>query len=217
VRCESRAKSCIAEAAETKKPAGERDTGKANRGCRTEDVVSDDELAHRVREGDDDAWNTLVERYHVSVFRACWRSTGNMADADELAQDVWTRMWENRNTIRDGGFISRIFAITRNLCIDESRKAKHRSEKAAELGDAEAGEVVDVAHISVPDTADLRVFAEELLAVLPEQERRILLMLFVEGMTLQEIGAAEGCSHTSIATIRDSATKRILEWLSRGA
>ncbi|MDQ6759596.1 MAG: hypothetical protein M3Z32_06995, partial [Acidobacteriota bacterium] len=163
--CGSRAKSGIAEAAaRTRKAARESATGEANRVSRTEGVVSDDELARRIRRGDDDAWKILVQRYKGPVFGLCWRSAGNTADAEELTQEVWARLWATRKTIRDGGFIARIFQIARHLCIDKARKARHRRGEAAEPEDAVPAEDAHEAYVNVPDEANLRIFAEELLA-----------------------------------------------------
>jgi RNA polymerase sigma factor (sigma-70 family) len=217
VTCGSRARRGIAEAAaKTKTPARENATVEANRVSRTEDVVSDDELARRIRLDDDDAWYILVRRYNSPVFGLCWRSTGRTAVAEELVQEVWFRLWETRETIRDGGFVARIYQIARNLCIDEARKAQHRPEDAAEPGDATATEDASDAYINVPDKVNLKIFVEELLAIVPEKERRVLLKLFAEGMTLTEVGVSEGYTPQGIRAICQRATARIRTHLSRG-
>jgi RNA polymerase sigma-70 factor (ECF subfamily) len=217
VTCGSRAKSDVAEAAaKTKESASKGVTGEANRVSRVGDIVSDDDLARWVRQGDDAAWDVLVKRYNRPVFRVCWRSTGNSAVAEDLTQDVWLRVWKKRESIRDGGFIFWVFDIARKICIDRARKDKIRRETTAEPEDAVAVEDAHGAYINVPDKANLKIFAEELLAILPEKERRVLLKRFVEGMTQQAVAESEGCSDPTIKVICARATARIRAHLSRG-
>src|SRR5215210_8116314 len=94
--------------------------------------TSDAELVRRCRAGDQDAWRELVERFSryvyaiaVQVYRL------PEADAEDVFQEVFTRVYERLGQLRDDGAVRPWIAqLTRRLCLD--RLAAERREQPAE-------------------------------------------------------------------------------------
>src|SRR5262249_56539610 len=91
-----------------------------------EDRVSatdDKSLVERCRQGDDDAWREMVDRFGQKVFSVAYHFTLKREDAEELAQEIFLKIFENLHRY-DGGFplVAWIVSLSRNLCIDRYRR-----------------------------------------------------------------------------------------------
>ncbi len=88
--------------------------------------ASDADLAGRCLNGDDSAWKDLVDRYGPKVFSIAFHLTYDRAEAEELTQDCFLKVWENldRYQPREASLLAWIAALSRNLCIDHYRKRR---------------------------------------------------------------------------------------------
>ncbi len=96
-------------------------------------MLSDAELVRRCRSGDPEAWNALVERFSRYVYAICTQGFHlAAADAEDVYQEVFTRVYTRLETLRDDGAIRPWIAqLTRRLCID-ARSASAREQPTAE-------------------------------------------------------------------------------------
>ena len=94
------------------------------------------QLAERCRKGDSAAWTQLVQSQHRRIYALCYRFTGNQADAEDLAQDVFIKVHRNLASFDadKGSFATWITTLTRNLLVDHFRRT--RMERATESMDA---------------------------------------------------------------------------------
>jgi RNA polymerase sigma factor (sigma-70 family) len=85
--------------------------------------LSDAELVARCRAGDPDAWNELVERFSRYVYAICGQAFRlDDHDAEDVFQDVFARVYEQLDRLRDDEAIRPWIAqLTRRLCIDRLR------------------------------------------------------------------------------------------------
>jgi len=83
-------------------------------------TLSDTELVRRCKSGDDAAWNAFVERFARYVSTICLRGFRLRAeDAEDVFQDVFTRVYTNLHTLRDEGAVRPWIAqLTRRRCLD---------------------------------------------------------------------------------------------------
>jgi RNA polymerase sigma-70 factor (ECF subfamily) len=111
-------------------------------------------LVHLCLGGDEDAWAALVDEYQGLVYGVCRLSGVTDQDADDLAQDVFVKVWMNLSSYdpQRGGLRSWIASITRNLRIDRFRRSQQdrRTDSLDEEWD-ESGSSAPVQQI-----ADLR-------------------------------------------------------------
>ena len=86
-------------------------------------------LIQRCRNGDSNAFASLLEIYKKQLFTYLLRRSGNVETAEDLFQETAIKMWKHIKQYKDKNkFGSWLFAIAHNVSIDEFRKSKVRSE-----------------------------------------------------------------------------------------
>jgi RNA polymerase sigma factor (sigma-70 family) len=85
-------------------------------------LLTDAELVARCREGDQEAWRLLVERYSRYVYAITRTFSLREHDAEDVFQDVFARAYERLDSLRDADSLRPWLAqLTRRLCIDKLR------------------------------------------------------------------------------------------------
>jgi RNA polymerase sigma-70 factor (ECF subfamily) len=173
--------------------------------------LTDAAIMLRVRDGDDAAFNYLIEKYQRPIVHFMFRMVHNQAVAEELAQEVFLRVYRSRASYRaEAKFTTWLYRIATNLGVNHARDHKH--EKAAQnlyldQPDAETGSTPDVADSRSNVEQDL-VRQERLRAIrqhvmaLPERQRNAVLMHKFQEMDYKQIG--------EVLKLSESATKSLL-------
>ena len=89
---------------------------------------TDADLVRQTLSGNTSAYNGLVQRYQRQVYNLAYRMLGNAEDAGDLVQDTFLRAYGALSSFRqDASFLTWLYKIASNLCIDQlrSRKAIH--------------------------------------------------------------------------------------------
>ena len=112
-------------------------------------TLTDSQLVQRCREGDPEAWNELVERFSRYVYAICVQGFRlREQDAEDVFQEVFTRVYSRLNTLRDDSAVRPWIAqLTRRLCLD-TLSASSRVQPSEEVFDptqAQALEDIDEA------------------------------------------------------------------------
>lgn len=83
-------------------------------------------LVDRCLGGDAAAWEEIVRLYHRRIYNVCYRFAGAAEDAEDLAQEVFIKMYRTLNSydVGRGAFMTWVTTITRNLLVDHFRKSK---------------------------------------------------------------------------------------------
>ncbi len=83
-------------------------------------------LVRRCAAGDAVAWEEIVERFNRRIFNICYRFTGSQDDAQDLAQEVFIKIYRTLKTYDTdkGSFMTWVATLTRNLLVDHFRKSK---------------------------------------------------------------------------------------------
>ena len=173
--------------------------------------LSDAELMLRVRDGDDGCYNFLIEKYRNPIIHFMFRMVRNQAIAEELAQEVFLRVYRSRQTYRaEAKFSTWLYRIATNLGVNHARDTKQeRSAQTVYLDepDAETGTTPDVADMT-PSVEQEMVRDERMNAIrqhvmaLPERQRTAVLMHKYQGMDYKDIG--------DVLKLSESATKSLL-------
>jgi RNA polymerase sigma-70 factor (ECF subfamily) len=178
----------------------------------------DASLLRRLRDGDEHAFVTLVERYHSIMLRVALAYVPSLAVAEEVVQDTWLAVlrglarFEERSSLRTWLF---------TILVNRARTTGERETRSVPVADA--GPVVDAARFGPSgawaepperwiEEAENRIDAAKLaellragLGVLPARQREVVLLRDVEGLT-----GAEVCQVLAIS----EANQRVL--LHRG-
>ncbi|MFL5927107.1 MAG: RNA polymerase sigma factor [Gaiellaceae bacterium] len=148
-------------------------------------VASDDQLVARCRAGETPAWNELVERYSRYVFAICTQGFRLQDhDAEDVFQDVFTRVYTNLDRLRDdGAFRPWLGQLTRRSCLDRLRSSA-REAPAEEVEPRDVDETLSL--------LDEALAVHEAMATLPESCRDILDRFFARDESYRVIAEALG-------------------------
>ena len=150
------------------------------------DARSDAELVRAINGGETAAFDNLYYRYRDWVVRLARRFTGHDDDALDVLQDTFGYVFRKFPGFQlTASMTTFLYPVVKNLSIAARRK-RHRHAPAG--GDDTA--LQGVADQSKIDPAQSRPELARVLEALPEGQREVLLMRFVDGMSLQEIAAA---------------------------
>ena len=173
--------------------------------------LDDAQVMLRVRDGDDAAFNYLVERYRRAMISFMFRMVHNAAIAEELAQEVFLRVYRSRaGYAADAKFTTWLYRIATNLGVNYARDNRHERTASTiylDEPDSETGTTPDVADMTQGAEAAMlqrermNAIRQHVLA-LPERQRMAVLMHKYEGMDYKQIG--------DVLKLSESATKSLL-------
>ena len=102
------------------------------------------QIVRRCIDGDSGAWAEMVRTHHQRVYGLCYRFTGNGADAEDLTQDVFLKIYSNLRSFDGarGSLAVWIATMTRNLLVDNFRRTRnHRATGSLDEGWEQAEEL----------------------------------------------------------------------------
>jgi RNA polymerase sigma-70 factor (ECF subfamily) len=162
--------------------------------------LSDEDLMARVAEDDDRAFTELVGRFQGRVTNLISRILNDRNSADDLAQEVFVRVFVHRRNYRRGSkFSTWVFTIAANLAKNEIRRRVRRRNWFS------LDALTEMFHDSVPQLADptegreaglereqLRTEVGKAIATVPEKYRLALVLRDIEGLAYEEISEVLG-------------------------
>ncbi len=148
----------------------------------------------RAREGDADAFRTLVERHSRGVFRLVYRMTGNKQDAEDLVQETFIKAYRSLGGFEERAhFGSWLYRIAVNCFLDWRRRRHVHEELNEEVEPhVESGAVGYAGHRAGSEEMlfrmELKQRVEAGLEELSARERTAFILRHFEGMSIAEIG-----------------------------
>lgn len=161
--------------------------------------------------GDGTAFEQLFSRHLGRVVAFATQFVGSRARAEELAQDVFLRIYRNRSRYEPKArFSTWLFRMVSNACVSEKRRPGFRAKMQAvhAIGEDERPQVeiptASTEH-GVAEREALRK-TQALIAKLPAQQRAALLLARAEGLSYEEVAEALGCSVSAVKSLVHRAT-----------
>jgi len=155
-------------------------------------------LIQAARRGGLDAFNTLVLHYQNGVYSLAYRIMGEPAAAADATQDAFIAAFRRLDTYRGGSFKSWLLRIATNACYDELRRRKRRPIAAFDDlpgGDSDDGPALP-ADAPTPEQVvqqgELNRAIEQCIAALHADQRTVLILSDIEGLSYQEIADSAG-------------------------
>jgi RNA polymerase sigma-70 factor (ECF subfamily) len=178
----------------------------------------DSDLITRAAGGDPTAFQLLVERHRSMVYRVAYQFAGNHHDAEDIAQDVFIKVYRSLDRFRqDAQLTSWLYRIAMNACIDHRR----RQSPAAS---APFGEEAEHKLNNTPEETpgpEQKAYATELGGVLeaevgrlPPGQRIVFVMRHHQGLKLCEIAEALGLAEGTVKRQLHAAVHRLRQALS---
>ena len=178
-------------------------------------------LVREIRAGDGDAFETLVREHQTRVYNLALRMTGSEEDAQDIAQETFLKAWRTMGKYRgECSLGSWLYRIASNLSIDLLRKNKRQQrEKIVSLEDnGEDGRTLELPDLreepqTILEREENRRAVWACLEKLPEEQRLILVLRDVNGLSYEEIGASMGLEMGTVKSRIFRARKRLCAFL----
>lgn len=174
----------------------------------------DEHLVLRVGRGDGDACRALVERHLGRVVALAARVLGSAAEAEDVAQEVFTRVWTSAGSWRPGAarFTTWLHRVALNLCLDRlARRREAPLESAPEPVDPGPTPAARL------EEAEVRQRVGREIAALPERQRVALALCHYEGLRNIEAAEIMGVTVEALESLLARARRTLRERLEETA
>ena len=169
-------------------------------------MILDEELLQRASGGDPDAFETLYRRYRDWVHRLAWRCTGNEQDALDVLQETFIYLLKKLPGLQlTASMTTFLYPVVKHLSLNLRRRRRPETDEDLLLA-------IPAPEASPAPQAELAA----VLTGLPQEQREVVLMRFVDDMSLDEIAAAvdvptgtiKSRLHRALETLRDDPRAR---------
>jgi len=169
---------------------------------------TDEDLMVRYQRGEVRAFEVLLTRHRRAVYNFILRFVGDRETAEDLLQEAFMRVIKGAEAYkRQAKFTTWLYTIARNLCVDQTRRRKHRKHASLDApmdATAESGTLLDV--IPSGDMASDRISANKQLhatmqraiAGLSEDQREVFLMREFLDMPFKQIADVVGVPENTV-------------------
>jgi RNA polymerase sigma-70 factor, ECF subfamily len=182
-------------------------------------MPADSDLISRAAGGDPSAFQALVERHRSMVYRVAYQFAGNHYDAEDIAQEVFIKVYKSLDRFRqDSQLSSWMYRIVMNACIDHRRRG-------TSAGAVSFGEEAEQKMVNTPESrpgpeehayaGELGQVLESEIGRLPKGQRIVFVMRHHQGMKLCEIAAALGLAEGTVKRQLHAAVHRLRQALSQ--
>jgi RNA polymerase sigma-70 factor (ECF subfamily) len=170
-------------------------------------------LLERSKAGDVAAFEELIEAYQKKIFNLAFRIVQNYDDAADLAQEALIRIFRSIANFREqSSFSTWIYRITTNVCHDEIRKKKNARvlslDEEIHMEDGEMKRQImsdDPQPDEVAEREELRRLIDDAIKSLPEDQRLVLTLRDIQGLSYEEISKILDCPG---GTVKSGSTER---------
>jgi RNA polymerase sigma-70 factor, ECF subfamily len=183
--------------------------------------IPSEDLMARIAEGDEDAFEILINRHQASILNLVYRFIGDRTQAKDLAQEVFIRVWQAAGSYQPKAkFTTWIYRITANLCFNELKSARRKKlfQFLRSDADNEIHGEEDFPDGS-PSPEDLLLAKErshqitKALQSLPENQRMALVLKRYDDLSYVEISQIIDCSVSAVESLLVRAKRTLQEKL----
>ncbi|MFZ5641905.1 MAG: RNA polymerase sigma factor [Bacillota bacterium] len=164
--------------------------------------LSDEVLVEMCKQGDLAAFEQLVEKHQSRVYTIAYRYMGNYADASDLAQEAFIKIYRSLGSYRgEASFQSWMYRLVTNACMDElRRRGRAKTVSIEELMENKKGLTMSrvTTKSRLPEDAvirrELQREVQNVLNTLSDEHRAIVVMRDIQGYSYEEIAELLQCS-----------------------
>jgi len=191
---------------------------------------SDAALMLRVKHGDLQAFEELVQKYQHPIVNLAYRMFRDLDEAEDLAQNVFIRVFQSAGRYEASAkFSTWIFTIARHLCLNEIRRRGRHPAQSLEASQSEDEEqaprqYADGKTFTPPQAflhRELEQKIQEALAALPEKQRLAIALCREDELSYEDIARVLGCSLPATKSLihrgRETLKEKLKPYLQSGA
>ncbi len=188
--------------------------------ARTEEDAEDVRLMELVSAGDSGAFEQLVERHQRLVVGTVGRMLGNTSDAEDIAQQVFVRVWKSaRRYVPRAKFTTWLLKITRNLVFNELRRRSRHPQVSLQAESQEEERPIRDENAIAPDASmleqELQKAIDSAIANLPETQRLAVILRRYEELSYEEIAETLDQSVSAVKSLLFRARTELRASLQR--
>ena len=163
---------------------------------------SDETLCLRIKNGDETAFKALFDRYYESLYRFFCRRGMDYPVAEDMAQDIFVRVWQKRNGLNPTKSIkSYLFQAGANEIGMHLRKKSVRDAHAKDVQFQHNGRSIS------PTEFDQKAYIEKTIQSLPEPLRHVFILHRYDELSYKEIAQLQGISIKTVESRMSKALK----------
>lgn len=188
--------------------------------ARTEEDAEDVRLMELVSAGDSGAFEQLVERHQQLVVGTVGRMLGNSSDAEDIAQQVFVRVWKSaKRYVPRAKFTTWLLKITRNLVFNELRRRSRHPQVPLQGESEEEERPIRDENATAPNAAmleqELQKEIDAAIANLPETQRLAVILRRYEELSYEEIAETLDQSVSAVKSLLFRARTELRASLQR--
>ena len=154
-------------------------------------LAGENKLVERCLEGDDSAWEALVNSYGRRIYNLSYRYTNRRDESEDLTQEILIRVYQNLKSYRSesGSFLNWILRVARNLIIDHYRQVR----RYPQTGGSEELEAMNIKDDKIPnphrrvEQAEASRFLKDGLQSLAPELKEAIILRDLEGMAYNDM------------------------------
>ena len=184
-------------------------------------MLVDFELVKRAQSGEEAAYNQLIQAYRKRILGTIGRLIGKPEDVEDVAQEVFVRLYFSLDQLREPEmFEPWLHRLTVNAAYDYLRKQRRRTEsRMSDLSEQQVVTADAVAstnqRIEEDRRAELRELVTSLLGEVSEEDRILLTLKEVEGLSLRELEKVYKVNENALKVRLFRARQRVLKAFGR--
>lgn len=180
-------------------------------------MLVDFDLILKAKQGDDQAFNQIVQAYRRRILGTISRLIGRPEDVEDVGQEVFVRLYYSLDQLREPDvFEPWLYRLTVNAAYDYLRRQKRRpearmsdlSEQQVMLADADAGTIAQREEVR---QGKVRDFVNSLLSSVTEEDRILLTLKEVEGLSLKQLEGVYKVNENALKVRLFRARQRVLK------
>jgi RNA polymerase sigma-70 factor (ECF subfamily) len=182
-------------------------------------LPGDEKMVERCLQGDDAAWETVVNSYAKRIYNLTYRYTSRRDEAEDLTQEIFIRVYQNLKSFRSdyGSFQSWIMKVGRNLIIDHYRRTR-RFQQVAGTEEMETMNLKDDKVLNPQrsvEQSEASLFLSEGLQALSPELKEAIILRDLEGMAYLEIAELLGIPEGTVKSRINRARLELAKLLTK--
>jgi RNA polymerase sigma-70 factor (ECF subfamily) len=153
------------------------------------------------------ALERIIRVYQAPLTAYASRVLDDVDGADDTVADVFARLWDVRATLRPRSLRSYLFAVARNLCLDELRRRRSRSRIARLWRDTAPPAAPDPAYLL--QSGERKTAIDVAIQQLPLRQREVFELAYLQHLSYHEVAEVMGTSYKTVGNQLTAALKQL--------